>query len=181
MPAGVLTTGGGPKTGTDAPEWLEHPQITPGTTVLTALDPHQMSPSEVQFGVAPKLSKDVEYQPGIILMEQGDKAIRSVATDGLTWTFDANAPHVSEFENGKIVFATGRAVGRVIGLKRNGQTVSVVLGPIQLSDVIKSGRFVMDQAVDPDKNDFVHRPRLPSGPTRLGGRWWRSDPHLEPR
>ena len=48
-------------------------------------------------------------------MEQGDKAIKSVASDGMTWTFDANAPQVSDFQVGKIVFATGRAVGKVLG------------------------------------------------------------------
>jgi len=28
----------------------------------------------------------------------------------MTWTFDANAPQVSDFQEGKVVFATSRAV-----------------------------------------------------------------------
>jgi hypothetical protein len=148
----ALTQGAGaPDTTDGAPSWLAHPTVSPGTTVLTALDPKSMSPTEVQFGVAPKLSKDVEYQPNVIVMEQGDKAIKSIASDGLTWTFDANAPHVSDFAEGKIVFATGRAVGKVMALKKNGSTVTAVLGPVQLSDLIKNGRFVMEEAVDPNK------------------------------
>ena len=74
-------------------------------------------------------------------MENGDKAIKSVATDGMTWTFDANAPQVSDFQEGKVVFATGRAVGRVLSLKRQGDSVSVILGPVQLTDVIRNGQL----------------------------------------
>lgn len=140
-----------PSSDSIAPDWISAPKVTPGTTVLTAVDPHDMTPSEREFGRAPKLSPDVDYQPGVIVMEQGDKAIKSIASDGLTWTFDANAPHVNEFQEGKIVFATGRAVGKVIGLRKSGSTVSLVLGPVQLTDVIKRGRFAMDEPVDPDK------------------------------
>ncbi|HXE59512.1 MAG TPA: hypothetical protein VN607_02350 [Gemmatimonadaceae bacterium] len=139
------TSAGGP------PAWLDHPQASPGTTVLTAIDPHTLSPSEVQFGISPRHSPDVEYQPGVIVMEHGDQAIRAAGGDGMSWTFDANAPNVSDFAEGKIVFATGRAVGRVLSLKRNGSTVTAILGPVQLTDVIRNGRFIMDTPVDPDK------------------------------
>ncbi|HEV7705924.1 MAG TPA: hypothetical protein VGO46_16620 [Gemmatimonadaceae bacterium] len=141
------TSAGGPP----PPAWIENPVITPGTVVLTALDPKTMTPSQIQFGVAPKRSPNVDYQPNVIVMEQGDKAIKSVAGDGMTWTFDANAPQVSDFQVGKIVFATGRAVGRVLMLKPNGSTVSAILGPVALEDLIQRGRFVMEQKIDPDK------------------------------
>ncbi|HEX6808627.1 MAG TPA: hypothetical protein VF118_11605 [Gemmatimonadaceae bacterium] len=137
--------------GPEAPAWLDHPQASPGTTVLTAIDPKTLTKSEIQFGVAPKRSPDVEYQPGVIVMEHGDQAIRAVGGDGMSWTFDANAPQVSDFQEGKIVFATGRAVGRILRLERDGSTVTAILGPVQLTDVIQNGRFIMDQAVDPDK------------------------------
>jgi hypothetical protein len=123
----------------------------PDATIVTPLDPATLTESERKFGRAPKLDATVEYQPDIILMEQGDKAIRSIAGDGMTWTFDAHAPHVSEFQLGKIVFATGRAVGRIIMLKPQGDTVAVILGPIQLNDVIRNGSFAMDAPLDMDK------------------------------
>jgi hypothetical protein len=151
------------------PDWIGHPQMTPGTVSLSAVDPHDMTPSERQFGRAPKLSPEVDYQPGVIIMEEGDKAIKSIASDGITWTFDANAPHVSEFQTGKIVFATGRAVGKILGMTRNGSDVSVYLGPILLTDVIKRGRFVMDQPIDPDKIISYVAPDFPgANDTTLG-------------
>lgn len=137
--------------GSAPPDWLGNPQASPGTTVLTAVDPHTLSASEVQFGVSPKRSPEVEYQPDVIVMEHGDQAIRAAGGDGLSWTFDANAPNVSDFQEGKVVFATGRAVGRILALKHDGSTVTAILGPVQITDIIKNGRFVMNQAVDPDK------------------------------
>ncbi|MGH7621680.1 MAG: hypothetical protein ACREMU_05020, partial [Gemmatimonadaceae bacterium] len=138
-----------------------NPQVTPGTVSLTAIDPHDMTPSERAYGRAPKLSPDVDYQPGVLVMEQGDKAIKSIASDGITWTFDANAPQVNEFQKGKIVFATGRAVGKILGMTRSGNDVSVYLGPVALTDVIKRGRFAMEQPIDPDKIISYVAPEYP--------------------
>jgi len=120
----------------------------PNATILHPVDLKTLTESERNFGIAPKRGPQVEYQPDIILMEQGDKAIRSIASDGMTWTFDANAPHVSEFQMGKIVFATGRAVGRIIYMKREGDDVKAILGPIQLNNVIRNGSFAMDSPID---------------------------------
>jgi hypothetical protein len=66
----------------------------PNATILKPVDLNTLTDSQRKFGIAPQRDPSVEYQPDIILMEQGDKAIRSIATDGMTWTFDANAPHV---------------------------------------------------------------------------------------
>jgi hypothetical protein len=133
----------------------------PDATIVAPLDPATLTESERKFGRAPKRDASVEYQPDIILMEEGDKAIRSFASDGMTWTFDASAPHVNEFQMGKIVFATGRAVGRIIMLKQQGNTVAVILGPIQLTDVIKNGNFAMDAPLDIDKMTPYVSPDFP--------------------
>src|SRR5450755_2589034 len=65
----------------------------------------EMTESEKRFGIAPKRGPGIEYQDDIILMEHGDQAIRSFSSNGLSWTFDANAPQVNEIQVGKIVFA----------------------------------------------------------------------------
>ncbi len=129
----------------------------PDAIVMKPLDPATLTKSQRQFGIAPRLDPKVEYQPDIILMEQGDKAIRSIASNGIVWTFDANAPHVNEFAMGKIVFATGRAVGRIAMLKREGDSVQVILLPVQLHDLIAKGSFAMDSDIDIEKmTPFVY-------------------------
>ena len=69
----------------------------------------------------------------------------------MIWNFDAHAPHVNEFQEGKIVFATSRAVGKILYMKQEGDTVSVILGPIQLMDVIHKGEFAMNAPLDLSK------------------------------
>ncbi len=120
----------------------------PDTAVLHAIDPKTLTETQRRYGVSPKHSPAVEYQPEVIIMEHGDEAIRAFANDGMTWQFDANAPQVDQFQEGKIIFATGLAVGRIVNLKRAGNLVTVVLGPIQLTDIIKNGKFAMQEPVD---------------------------------
>ncbi len=125
------------------------------------IKPGDLTESELKYGIAPKRGPGVTYQDGIILMENGDKAIRSFASNGMAWTFDANAPQVSDIQVGKILFATGRCVGRVLVLQRDGDKVSVILGPIQLTDVIKEGNFAYDQPLDLNSLTTVVAPDFP--------------------
>lgn len=132
------------------PQDIFGPEAVPGATALQPVDLKSLSDTEMKYGIAPKRSSAVEYQPDVIVMEHGDKAIRSISGNGIEWEFDANAEHVSEFQEGKIVFATGRAVGRVVSLKKEGNSVKAILGPIQLTDVIKNGKFKMDSPISVD-------------------------------
>jgi hypothetical protein len=136
----------------------------PGATALKPIDIRSLSETEVKYGIAPKRSGEVEYQPDVIVMEQGDKSIRSLSGNGMEWEFDANAPHVGEFQEGKVVFATGRAVGRIVSLKREGSSVKAILGPIQLTDVIKNGKFKMDSPISADNMISYVAPDFPQEP-----------------
>jgi hypothetical protein len=102
-----------------------------GAAVGTPLDPRRLTPSQLQYGIPPKRDPRVTYAPDVILMEQGDKAINMAVSDGMTWVFDAAAPHVNEFQEGRIVFATGGAVGRIGQITSQGDTVTVKLAPVQ--------------------------------------------------
>ncbi len=148
------------------PAGLIGPSALPDATILTPVDVKKMTPSQIQFGIAPKRTKEVEYVDGVIIMEEGDKAIRSMGGNGMSWTFDANAPHVNEFQEGKVVFATGLAVGRIVGLKRDGGSVTTTLAPIQLTDVIKNGSFAMSQAITTDNMISYVAPDFPQEPEK---------------
>ena len=146
------------------PQDIFGPEAVPGATALQPVDLHSLSDTEMKYGIAPKRTSQVEYQPDVIVMEHGDKAIRSISGNGMEWEFDANAEHVGEFQEGKIVFATGRAVGRVISLKKEGDSVKAILGPIQLTDVIKNGKFKMDSPVTADNVISYVAPDFPQEP-----------------
>ena len=128
--------------------------------VSVPLDPHTLTPSQLQYGIAPKRDPHVIYARDVILMEEGDKAIRMCGSDGLTWVFDAAAPHVSEFQEGRIVFATGRAVGRIGQLQRNGDTVTVRLAPVQITEVVQQGHFIVSGELHPENFIVYSAPDL---------------------
>ncbi|MEP7242672.1 MAG: hypothetical protein ABI885_03195 [Gammaproteobacteria bacterium] len=108
-----------------------------------------LSEAETRFGVSPKLDKRVTYQPDVIVMEHGAEAIRSLSADGFTWVIDANAPGAAEIQPDKIMFATGRVVGRVLKVARRGNDLDVTLGPVELTDVIEEAHIDYTGAIDP--------------------------------
>ena len=57
------------------------------------------------------------------------------------------APRTSK--PGKILFATGRVVGRVLKVERKGPDLAVTLGPIELTDVIKEAHIDYSGPIDP--------------------------------
>jgi hypothetical protein len=138
------------------------PKNYPDAVQGTFVDPQKLTASERKYGMAPKRDPRVTYQDGVILMEHGDQAIREAKTDGMTFSFDAKAEHVGELAEGKIVFATGRVVGRIGQLTRDGDTVTVKLAPITLTDVIKKGTFLMDSSFSAKDLIFYTAPDFPN-------------------
>lgn len=138
--------------------WLSNAPVITGHAVKLS----DLSESEIHFGIAPKRGPGVTYQDGIILMEHGDQAIQSFASDGMSWTFDANAPQVSDIQVGKVLFATDRCAGKVLAVQRNGNSVTAVLGPVQLNELIKQGNFTYNQPLDLNNAIAVVAPDYPA-------------------
>lgn len=129
-----------------------------------ALKPGDLSPTEMKFGIAPKRVADVVYQDNIVLLENGDRLVRAAATDGLGWTLDASDPHIAALKTGDIVFATSRCVGRVLSLAREANEVKLVLGPVQITDLVKQGNFSYEQPVDLHSMIVYSSPDYPGAP-----------------
>ncbi|MEP6918847.1 MAG: hypothetical protein ABJC89_24620, partial [Acidobacteriota bacterium] len=120
-----------------------------------------------RYGVSPTRNSQVTYQDDVIVMEHGAEAIRSQAPNGLTWTIDANAPGAQDIQTGKILFATGRVVGRVLAVEPRGNDVAVTLGPMELTDVIKEADISYQGALELDKMIFYLAPDYPGTFTDL--------------
>ncbi len=120
-----------------------------------------LSDTEKKFDVAPSRGPDVVYQDQVVLIEHGDKVIKSVAADGMNWTLDATDPRVAALKEGDVVFATTNCVGQILKLPRTGNDVSVILGPAQLTDIIKKGNFQYDAPFDLDAMTAVEDPDFP--------------------
>jgi hypothetical protein len=107
-----------------------------------------LTPAERAWGVAPVRTAGVTYRPDVVMVEGGPDVVKGLAADGLTWTIDASAPNAGEITPGKIVFLTNRVVGRVLGVTRQQGTLGVVLGPVEITDVIEEGTFAIEQPID---------------------------------
>jgi len=93
------------------------------------------------YGMPPTTDGSITYQPDVIIVDGGAGAVRSVSSDGISWTIDANAGRASELQPGRIMFLTSRAVGRVLAMEQVGDELTVTLGPVDLTDVIRDGRI----------------------------------------
>ncbi len=125
------------------------------STPETASDmPHTtatMTAAEIKYGVSPTRNSQVTYQDNVIVMEHGAEAIRGLSSNGLSYTIDGNAPGAKDIVKDKILFATGRVVGRVLEVKRSGNDVAVTLGPVELTDVFKEAHISYHGTLDPDQ------------------------------
>ncbi|SCF05913.1 hypothetical protein GA0074695_3174 [Micromonospora viridifaciens] len=113
-----------------------------------------------RYGYGPKPDKSVVYQPDVVLVAGGSRAIRSVSRDGFTYVIDGNARGVKDVAPGKIMFATSEAVGRVVKVERSGGDKAVTLAPVRLTDVVRDGHFKFDQPLDLEAQTFSPLPDL---------------------
>ena len=113
-----------------------------------------------RYGYAPKPDDSVVYQPDVVLVEGGGKAIRSVSDDGFTYVVDGDAPGVDELQPGRIMFATSQAVGRVVRVEKSGGDRAVTLAPVQLTDVVRDADITFDQPLDLTAQQFSPLPDL---------------------
>jgi hypothetical protein len=126
----------------------------------------KLTVNELKWGISPTRNAKVQYQDGVIIMEHGADAVRAVASNGLTCTIDANAPQAQEIKLDKILFATGRVMGRVLKVERKGDGLAVTLGPVQITDVIKDCDISSDQPVSLAAALVYTAPDYPGATTR---------------
>jgi hypothetical protein len=145
-----------------APAWDGfQPEAGPVITAH-AVKMSDLPPTEQKFGIAPERGQGIDFQDNIVLIEHGDKAIQSWDTNGLGWTLDGSNPQIATLKQGDVLFATSRCVGRVLKLTRDGQKVSVILGPVQIQDVIKRGNVAYHAPLDLDSLTAIEVPNDPA-------------------
>ncbi|NEA33711.1 hypothetical protein [Streptomyces sp. SID13031] len=123
---------------------------------------------EQRYGKAPvKSPKDMTYQPGVVIIGGGPKAIRHVSSDGLTWTMDKSASGMSDLAPGKVMYASSKALGKVVKVEPAGDDVAVLLAPIELTDLIKDGTLEFDEPLDVGAAGVQQIPDAPGAYTDL--------------
>jgi hypothetical protein len=98
------------------------------------------------YGYGPEPNAHVTWQPDVVVVGGGPKAIRGVET-GLRWILDANAPGARDLAPGKVMFVTSRAVGRIVDVESRGSTLAVRVAPVALTDVLRDAHIDFDRAI----------------------------------
>lgn len=123
---------------------------------------------EQQYGRTPvEHPKDMTYQPDVVIIPGGPKAIRHASADGLTWTLDKMAKGISELQPGKVMYASSMALGRVASITPVGDDVAVLLAPVQLTDLFKDGTLDIDQPLSLGESLVQEVPKVPGTYTVL--------------
>jgi hypothetical protein len=123
----------------------------------------EMSAAEQKYGIAPVPDLNIEYQPDVILVGGGADSVRSQDGNGFIWTIDATAAHANDLAPGKIIFLTNRAVGRVLGIHKDGDNLVLVLGPVDLVEVVrKADIHIVGMPIDFDEAIPYTLPDLPA-------------------
>jgi hypothetical protein len=135
--------------------------VAPPPGAAAASGTGTLTPAEIKWGASVVPTSKVTYQDDVVVLAHGADAVRAMATNGLTWTLDANAPGADRIQVDKIVFATGRVVGRVLAMERTGNDLSVTLGPVEITEVIKECDISVDQPLDLSKMVSYPAPDYP--------------------
>lgn len=124
---------------TDHPSPNEH-QWGQGVDTYPAATDFQIS----QYGEAPTPHPDVTYAEDVVMVGGGAAAVRGLAADGLTWLIDPAAPRVEQLAVGKVMFLTGNVVGRVLALQARGSDLAVLLGPVNITEVVTNANLAIE-------------------------------------
>ncbi|PZH02178.1 hypothetical protein C1I97_21655 [Streptomyces sp. NTH33] len=127
--------------------------------------PADTSEAALTYGTGPVRDPSVTYQPDVVMVEGGPRAIRAASGDGLTWTIDGNARGAQDVRPGKVLYATSRAVGRVQEVRRVHRDVVATLGPVEFTEVFRDAHLTLDQDIDDGALHYLEIPDLPGAVT----------------
>ncbi|MET8348631.1 hypothetical protein [Micromonospora sp. NPDC005206] len=118
-----------------------------GAGPTSPVPPAGGSGADQRYGAAPAPDRHVTYQPDVVFVGGGGGSVRGLSDDALTWRIDPDASGADRLARGKIMFLTGRSVGRVLDVRRDGNDLAVTLGPVDITQVIRDGTFATDGPV----------------------------------
>lgn len=90
-------------------------------------------------------SKDVTLgDKTVVVRGNGGKTLKSVASDGTTFTLDGGADGVDKLAAGSVLLLTGVTVVKITSVDKSGGDVVVKTEPAAITDVIKDGTLTWD-------------------------------------
>lgn len=85
----------------------------------------------------------------VVVRGNGGKTLKSIASDGSTFTLDGSAQGIDQLQAGKVLLLTGVTVVKVTDVQRNGGDVVVKTEAAAITDVISDGEISWDKLEAP--------------------------------
>ncbi|HEY6569039.1 MAG TPA: hypothetical protein VIZ22_02055 [Candidatus Limnocylindrales bacterium] len=112
--------------------------------------------AEFKYGLNVNPDPSVKLADDVVLVPNGAQAVRSITGDGLTWTLDPKAPGVDGLQVGKVMFLTGRGVGRIVDVTSADAGSEVTIAPVDITEVITEGDFSGDDVALDESQMIVY-------------------------
>jgi hypothetical protein len=149
LAAMLASTAGCEKQATDSPAKSSASEGSRADPLpLRTLRIAELTDAEKRYGHGPRPDPRVVYQPGLVIVEGGADAVRDLSSNGLGCSIDARAGGASGLREGSVVLVTSRCVGRVLAMRRQGDQLALILGPVEITEIIRDGFFQLDQPID---------------------------------
>ena len=129
-----------------------------GPPRLVRLD--ELTDAEKRYGRSARSDPRVTYQPEVVIPPAGAAAIRGTSDDGLVWILDPASEGAEDIIPGKVLLLTNRAAGRVLDVQKGTDGLRVVLGPVEITEVVREGRFALEQPLDFEQALQYDRPAI---------------------
>lgn len=148
--AAVACGGSGPPGGTAAPS---APSASPASA-------GPLDEAGQTYGY-PASPTGVDYQPDVVVVQGGARAIKGVSGNGVVWTIAGDAPGAKDLRVGKVMLMTSTAAGRVAAIRDDGGDRVVTLAPVGLGEVVRNGQIDLTQAVPASAVRYQQIPDAP--------------------
>jgi hypothetical protein len=95
----------------------------------------------------------VTFTPNTVVIDpsQVSSSLRSVSSDGSTYTFSNSSGKLGDLAKGKVMLLEGFDAAVVTGVQHSGSSLVVSTAPAELSDIVQSGSINVD--APPDYSD----------------------------
>jgi hypothetical protein len=125
-------------------------------TTTSTLPPKASGGGPVPVGVGDPhatSSASVTFTPNTVVISpsQVSSSLRSVSSDGSTYTFSNSSGNLGELAKGKVMLLEGFDAAVVTGVQHAGSSLVVSTAPAELSDIVQSGSIHVD--APPDYSD----------------------------
>ena len=128
------------------------------------------SGSETTVVGSADIPSSITLTPQSIVIKDGQRAVKSVSTDGATIVLSAASPGTADIKAGSIVLIRDVVVVKATAVRRDGDTVVITAEPAAITELIKNGEISWSRAKVDFRRGAIHTSAPSYAPAVHGSR-----------